>query len=162
MNTLVENQKQSVKELDECIHRAMSRVSVEKETDLCRYFPGNKGHLHHFAFGKLKRTQPSKLLKMIQDHILERENPAHISSKPIASLMVKRVVEVKVKRSQINRLVDILKNSGDEDLIAMFSPHQTLGQIQKAMMEMIRAKEIDLDLWATYVKLIEEERSLSE
>ena len=75
--------------------------------------------------------------------------------------MVKRTIEVKFKRSQINRLVDILKNSGEAELIAMLSPHQSLGQVQKAMLDMIRSKEIDADLWATYVKLVEEERAVS-
>jgi hypothetical protein len=29
------------------------------------------------------------------------------------------------------------------------------------MLDMIRSKEIDADLWATYVKLVEEERAVS-
>lgn len=154
--------EQSVNSLEESIHRAMSRVSVEKESDLCRYLPGSKGHMHHFAFAKLKKRAPTQLVKMIQEHILEKDSPDPISSKPRAALMVKRTVEVKFKRSQINRLVDILKKAGEEDLIGMLSPHQTLGQVQKDMLDMVRAREIDQDLWATYVKLVEEERAVSK
>lgn len=162
MGTYTESRNQTAESLDECIHRAMSRVTAEKETDLCRYLPGSKGHMHHFAFSKLKKQSPTQLLKMIQQHILENESPNPISSKPRAALMVKRTVEVKFKRSQINRLVDILKKAGEEDLIDMLSPHQTLGQVQKDMLDMIRSREVDQDLWATYVKLVEEERAISK
>jgi hypothetical protein len=161
MGTYTESRNQAAESLDECIHRAMSRVSVGKETDLCRYLPGSKGHMHHFAFGKLKKTSPGQLQKLLKEHVLEKDSPEPISSKPRTSLMVKRTIEVKFKRSQINRLVDILKNSGEDELIAMLSPHQSLGQVQKAMLDMIRSKEIDADLWATYVKLVEEERAVS-
>ena len=159
MSTHTENQKHPLQELDECIHRAMSRVNVQKETDLCRYMPGRKGQLHHFAFSKLKRTQPTELQKMINEHILERENPKEFSLNSRADFMVKRTVDFKLKRTQINRLFDIVKKSGDPELIAMFSPHQTLRQVQKTMIDMIRAKEIDQDLWAAYMKLVDEERA---
>lgn len=147
-------------ELEESIARAMDRVNVRKESDLCHYLPGKDGRLHHFAFGKLKKTRPLELLKMIKEHILEKEIPKAFSSKPKPGLMVKRQVEVKFKRSQINRLVDILKKAGEQELICMLTPHQTLAQVQKLMLDMIKEREIDQDLWETYVKLVEEERSV--
>jgi hypothetical protein len=70
---------------------------------------------------------------MIKEHVLEKEAPKAFSSKPKPGLMVKRQVEVKFKRSQINCLVDILKKAGEQELIG---------------------------LWETYVKLIEEERTI--
>ena len=90
MGTYTESRNQSAESLDECIHRAMSRVSVGKETDLCRYLPGSKGHMHHFAFGKLKKTAPGQLQKLLKEHVLEKDSPEPISSKPRTSLMVKR------------------------------------------------------------------------
>lgn len=156
MDTQIENQKQSLEELNECIHRAMNKVTVQKETDLCRFIPGSKGRLHHFAFTKLKATQPLELQKMIQEHILEIETPEHFSRKNKVEPIIKKFLEVKFKRSQINRMLEILKNSGDKELIAMFSPYQTLEQAQKSIIDMVRAKEVDQDLWATYVKLVQE------
>lgn len=152
-------QSSSVEELEESISRAMQRVNAQKETELCQYLPGKKGRLHHFAFGKLKKTQPAELLQMIREHILEKDVPEALSSTPRPGLMVKRQVEVKFKRSQINRLVDILKKAGEEELISMLAPHQTLAQVQKLMLEMIREKDIDQGLWETYVRLVEEERA---
>jgi len=152
-------QSSSVEEVEESISRAMQRVNAQKETELCQYLPGKNGRLHHFAFGKLKKTQPSALLQMIREHILEKDAPEALSSTPRPGLMVKRQVEVKFKRSQINRLVDILKKAGEEELISMLAPHQTLAQVQKLMLEMIREKDIDQGLWETYVRLVEEERA---
>ncbi len=165
MITHTETQKKSLEELQDCISKAMSRVNVQKETDLCHYIPGDNGRLHHFAFGKLKKSQPEELLKMIKKHILEREAPEQIASKPRADLMVKRTVDLKLKRSQVNQLLNVLKSSGSEipgaeDLISMLSPHQTLKQVQKLMLDMIREKEVDVDLWETYVKLIAEEQAV--
>lgn len=165
MSAVVEASPSTLQELEECISKAMNRINTKKETDLCFYIPGKNGHLHHFAFGRLKKAEPAELLKMIRQHILEKEQPSPVSSKPRAALMVKRVVDVKLKRSQINQLLTVLKSAGSEiqgadELISMLSPHQTLPQVQKLMMEMIREKDIDQGLWETYVKLIEEERSV--
>ena len=160
MNTLHATVPSTLDELEESIARAMDRVKVRKESDLCHYLPGKGGRLHHFAFGKLKKTQPLELLKMIKEHILEREIPKTFSSKPKPRLRVKSQVEVKFKRSQFNRLVDILKKAGEQELISMLAPHQTLAQVQKLMLDMIKEREADQDLWETYVRLVKEERSV--
>lgn len=160
-STLLE--RNPVEELNECIADAMKKVGVQKETDLSRYIPGRKGYLHHFAFVKLKKTSPSELQQMIQEYILEKENPEPLSSAPKPGLKMKRTVDLTIKKSMINQLLNALKISkieGSEDLIAMLSPHQTIGQIQKLMLDMIRAKEVDVGLWETYKKLVEEERAI--
>lgn len=161
MSTLTAPTENVLEELEETIAGAMRQINVKKETDLCHYLPGKGGKLHHFAYGKLKKSQPIELIKMIKEHILSIEAPHQFSSKPRSGLIVKRQVEVKFKRSQINRLVDVLKKAGDWELISLLSPHQTLSQVQKLMMEMVRAKNIDQSLWETYVCLVEEERGVS-
>lgn len=152
--------KSGLEELEECISRAMQRVNAQKEAELCHYLPGKNGRLHHFAFGKMKKTQPLELLTMIREHILEKDTPQTVSSAPRPGLKVKRQVEVKLKRSQINRLVDILKEAGEEELISVLAPHQTLTQVQKLMLEMVREKEVDQGLWETYARLVEEEKAI--
>lgn len=157
-------EKNSVEELNECVANAMSKVSVQKETHLSRYIPGRKGHLHHFAFAKLKKTNPDELQEMIRKYILDKENPQPFSSAAKPGLKMKRTVELTIKKSMINQLLSALKISkieGSEDLIAMLSPHQTLGQVQKLMLDMVRAREIDVGLWETYKKLVEEERTIA-
>lgn len=44
-----------------------------------------------------------------------------------------------------------------DHLIEMLSPHQTLFQVQKLMIDMVRSKGVDQELWQTYVKLVQEE-----
>ncbi len=160
ISTLLE--KNSIEELNECIAKAMKKVDVRKETDLSRYLPGEKGHLHHFALVKLKKTNPAKLQEMIQEYILEKENPEFVSSHSKPGLRMRRTVDLKIKKSMVNQLLNALKVSqieGAETLIAMLSPHQTIGQVQKLMIKMIRAKKVDVELWETYVELIKEEKA---
>ncbi len=163
MKTL-ELEKNPIEELNECIAHAMSKINAQKETDLSRYIPGRKGYLHHFAFVKLKKNSPDKLQRLIEEYILEQSNPEPISAQTRPSLKVKRTVDLKIKKSMINQLLNALKISkieGSEDLIAMLSPHQTIRQVQALMMDMIRAKEVDIGLWETYVKLVREEQAIS-
>jgi chaperonin GroEL (HSP60 family) len=165
MVTSILLEKNPVEELNEYIVNAMKKVDVQKETDLSRYIPGRKGHLHHFAFVKLKKTSPTELQQLIQEYIVDKENPEPISSAPKPALKMKRTVELTIKKSMINQLLNALKISkveGAEDLIAMLTPHQTLGQVQKLMLDMIREKEVDAGLWETYVKLVEEERAIAQ
>lgn len=119
-STLLE--KNPIEELNECIINAMSKVGVQKETDLSRYIPGKKGHLHHFAFVKLKKTSPDELQQMIQEYILDKEKPELVFSAPKPALKMKRTVELTIKKSMINQLLNVLKISkvdGADDLIAM-------------------------------------------
>jgi hypothetical protein len=164
MVTRNETQKKSLDELEESIAHAMSKVNVQKIADLCHFIPGPKGRLHHLAFGKLKKSRPNELLKMIKEHVLEKEKPTQIPPNSRADLKVKRTVDLKLKRSLINQLVDVLKSTGTsiegaEELISVLAPYQTLKQVQKLMLDMVRSKEVDTALWNTYVKLIEEERA---
>ncbi len=153
------SQQLSSTALEACISQAMKKLNTQREFDLCPYLPGKEGRLHHFAFGKMKKTQPSDLLKMIKENILERDNPKILDSKRKTRRKTKGLVEVHFKEAQINRLVKILKGSGDEELISMLSPRQTLPQIQKQMLNMVKAKEVDQDLWITYAKLVEEDKA---
>ena len=159
--TVLDVPVQSRSDLQSCIAKAISKVSAKKEGELCRYIPGDDGRLHHFTFKKMKKTEPEALQKMIEEHILERE-PMSIASKPRLKGEARgKSTAPKLKRAHFKRLVDILKNSGDEELLSMFQPVQTLKQVQKEMIGMIKKKEIDVELWATYTKMVEEETALS-
>ena len=165
MVTSHETQMKPLEELEKNIYKAIHKVNARKATDLCRYIPGERGRLHHFAFGKLKKTRPQELLKMIKEHILEKESPEVVAPTPRAAYKVKRTVDIKLKRSHVNQILSILKDSGSkidaaEDLISMLAPHQTLRQVQKLMLDMIREKEVDKGLWETYVSLVKEEKEV--
>jgi hypothetical protein len=138
----------------------MSKVQTKRESKLCRYIPHDAGHLHHFAFNKLKKTNPTELRNMIQRHILSSEQPTMVPSKPRAGQRVKRTADLTLKRSDINEILAFLrKTDGADHLIEMLSPHQTLPQVQKLMIDMVKSKSIDEGLWQTYTKLVQEERA---
>lgn len=159
MNTSHSTLSNALQKLEETITKAMDRVSAKKASDLCHYLPGRNGHLHHLAFNRLKKSQPLELLRMIKEYVLEQETPKILSSLPKQGLRIKRQVEVKLKSSQINRLVEILKKAGEQELISLLAPHQSLAQVQKLMIDLIKRKEVDQGLWETYVKLIEEKKA---
>ena len=94
MLTHAVEEKTSLKELEECIENAMSKIQAKRESKLCRYIPYEEGRLHHFAFNKLKKTNPLELRSMIQQHILDSEQPTMVPSKPRAALRVKRTAEI--------------------------------------------------------------------
>ena len=155
---------QTFKTLEECIGRAINKINAKKAVDLCFYIPHKNGRLHHFTFGKLKKTEPEELQKLIEQHILQKEQPQLISSQytPRVRDTTKRSIAVTFKRGHVNRLVELLKKSGDEELLAMLAPHQTFTQVHKQMLDMIRAKEIDHDLWDTYTRLVAKEQALTK
>lgn len=138
----------------------MSKVQTKKESKLCRYIPHEKWHSHHFAFNKLKKTDPIELGDMIQRHILNSEQPKMVPSKPRAAQRVKRTADVTLKRSDINEILAFLISiEGAAHLIEMLFPHQTLPQVQKLMIDMMKSKSIDEGLWQTYTKLVQEQRA---
>ncbi len=148
-------------ELGECISKAMQKTATSNENQLCFYLPGAKGRLHHWGFKRMKQTSPQELLKLLKEYILEKETPEKISSKrrqKSTEPVVPRTVEVKFKRSQLNRIAEALKKSGDKELLALFTPFQSLSQVQKLMIDMIKEKGIDLDLWDTYTRLVQDEQ----
>ncbi len=51
----------------------------------------------------------------------------------------------------------IPQGEGVDQMIEILSPHQTLAQVQKHMIEMVKSKGIDQDLWQTYVRLVKEQ-----
>ena len=69
------------------------------------------------------------LLDMIKGHILEKITPEMVSVKPRQRYSINKSVEVKFKPIHINRLIELLKNSGDEELMSMLAPHQSLAQV---------------------------------
>ena len=143
--------------LEECIAKAISKVNARKESELCHYLPDQEGRIHHWAFARLKKTSPQELQTLIETHILDKE-PVRIRPKMQTSSLGKKVPEIKFKQSQLSRLLEILKKEGEEELIAIVSPHLSMKQIQMHLIESIRAKKIDQELWETYMRLVTEEK----
>ncbi|MBS0628736.1 MAG: hypothetical protein JSS30_00755 [Verrucomicrobia bacterium] len=161
---ITEDKMSALEELEDLITEAMKRVSVRKETDLCQYIGDSNGRLHHFAFGKLKKKNPEELSKMVRTHILDKDTPVKLAPKPRARYKSKQGVDIKLTKTQLSQLLNVLKLSssniqGADELISALAPHQTVKQVQKLMIDMVRERKIDAALWETYVKLVNQEGS---
>ena len=160
--TAEQSSKKHLDEIEEIISLAVKKVGVQKETQLCPYLPWDDNQLHHLKFLRLKRNQPEELKKMISMYIIEKSHPEIISrapSKPRDGAKLKRISQVKLRKGQIDRLVSILQKTGDLDLISFLTPHQSLTQVKKLMIEMVRKDEVDSSLIETYSRLIQEKES---
>lgn len=160
---ITENKTKALEELEDLIAEAMSRVSAQKETDLCQYISDSDGRLHHFAFGKLKKKNPEALSRMVKEQIIDRDSPIKVASKKRVPYKKQRGVSVTLSRSQVAQLLNVLQSTnaeiqGADELISALKPHQTIKQVQKLMIDMVREKKVDMNLWETYVKLVNELR----
>ncbi len=164
MTAIKEKEKHALHNLEDCISRAMNKVKAQKEADLCKYLPSDNGRLHHFSFNKMKHNEPSQLSEMIQGHILDKATPEQLPPTRRSSFGKKQSPSLKLnlKREHINRILESLKKSGDNDLLEMIAPLQSLKEVQREMLNMVRSKEINRDLWSLYVKLVEKEQSGAE
>lgn len=164
MNAGVEAEKQPLEQLQDVITTAMSRIHAKKETDLCPYLPHkNGGHLHHLGFGRLKRSRPGDLLKMIQQHILDKETPEKVESQTTKrQRKSKQFYEVKLGKTFLNQIVDVLRTTGNEHLIPKIDHRKSLPKVQKLLIGVIKSKKIDHDLWDSYVRLVQEEKATAK
>ena len=175
---ILATEKKSLDQLSQTIDEAMGKVKVSRETKLSQFIPWKKGALHHLKFLSLKQNEPTELKKLIEEHILAKPHPQVISRAPrekstetrsYVDEKKKRVFEVKLKKAQLQRLIQLCTNAGQEynDLQQLLSePLQekkpTLEQVTKWMKEMIKEKRIDKKLLSTYEKLLQENSSLVE
>ncbi len=164
MNARIEVERQPLEQLQDVITQAMNRIQANKETDLCHYLPHkNGGHLHHLGFGKLKNSRPADLLKMIQQYILEKETPEKVEVQSTKTQRKsKQLYEVKLGRTYLNQIVEVLRTTGNEHLIPKIDHRESLPKVQKLLIGVIKSKKIDHDLWDSYVRLVQEEKATAK
>jgi hypothetical protein len=148
--------------LNDAISKAMIRVSGKTESALCHFLPAEDGdRLHHFSLAKMRKEHPSELLALIKTHILDKDSPAALPTRTRSkgTKNEKGLFAVKFPRSKVSLLMELIKKSGDPELVSLFSFQETLPQIQKRMLKMIRAQEVDQGLWETYIRMISEKKA---
>lgn len=66
--------------LEETLRKSFKKRSLKlkEEKDICRYIPWNGRFMHPQAWKLLKRTEPKKLIELIQEHVLSPKNPKKI------------------------------------------------------------------------------------
>jgi hypothetical protein len=143
-------------DLDKLIDKAIKKVSVKKENDLCRYLPGPKGgYMHHFTMRKLKKLDPAQFFSLLNKHIIEKESPKALHPKPRAPRGSRKKREfMNFSRMDIEKVLDLARKVGDKELIAKFSPKRPLTSLKRDLIRSIRNNQINDELWNAYVESI--------
>ncbi|MCP5470078.1 MAG: hypothetical protein H7A36_06205 [Chlamydiales bacterium] len=143
-------------ELEKLIEKAIKKVAGTKENDLCKYIPGpTGGYMHHFTLRKIKNSDPDQLYGLISDNIVDTEIPKALDPKPRAPRgSRKRRDFISFTRTDIEKVLDLARRTGDEDLLARFSPKRSLPALKRELIRSIRNNQIAPELWNAYVESI--------
>lgn len=151
-----QNQLKSREDLDKLIEQAIKKVHGTKENDLCKYLPGQAGgYIHHFTLRKLKNSDPVQLAALLQEFILDVDTPRPLDPKPRAPRgSRKRRDFINFSRTDIERVLELARQVGDEDLVARFSPKRSLPSLKRELIRSIRENKINQELWNAYADTI--------
>lgn len=162
-----ENQNKETKSLldiEELISAAIKKVGGKKENDLCKYLPmSSGGYMHHFTLRKMKLKQPFELGSLIKQFIITQNKPTIVAPKQRAARgSKKRKDQMTFTRIQLERLLNIAKQTGDKEMISLLSPKTSLATAKRNLIASIRAGDIDETLWETYKESTESYQFIEE
>lgn len=152
------------KELQQLIDTAVRKVNGSKENDLCKFLPGpTGGYIHHFTMRKMKHSDPQQLASLIQEFVIKTETPRPLDPKPRAPRGSRKKPNLfSLSRGEIDRVIELAKDAGDNDLIARLAPKRSLGMIKRELVRSIRREEINDDLWRAYRDSVSDDASTSD
>lgn len=161
--------------LEEFIKKAMNKLSVRKENQLCLYIPYSDSRLHHFTYQQLKKSDPEKIKSLLQEHILEKKpKKVKINYKPRAkqtdtdqnspsTQTTEKPLET--SKSQITQLEEMLQKfinaldsrtiHGNPEPLHAKAGDRYLRTLQNQLIKAIRQKRVDHELWDAYIELVE-------
>lgn len=154
MTLTKDNKTKDREDLEKLIAKAIKKVSGSKENDLCKYLPGpSGGYMHHFTLRKLKNTDPAELFKMLQKFVIESDSPRALDPKPRAPRgSRKRRDIISFTRADIEKVLQLAKRVGDDDLVARFSPKRSLPSLKRELIRSIRENRVSANLWEAYTE----------
>lgn len=148
------NQQRSQDEIEETIKKALKKIGSNKENDLCKYLPAEKGgYMHHFTLRKMKTEEPSQLIETIKRHVINADSPCKVAPKPRAARGSRKKRDViTLTRGDVERLLDISRQVGDKEMVAKLSPKKSLAALRRDLVKAIRDGNPDTELWNSYVE----------
>lgn len=151
-----EQKKFDTKHLDQMIDKAIKKVGVRKENDICRYIPGPKGgYIHHFSLRKLKNEDPEQFSHLITKYILNTDHPQKQSPKPRAPRgSRKRRDHLPLTKQDIDLLLNLARRSGEKDIIRKLTPRKDLRSIKRELISSIKHGRVDEELWQSYAEVM--------
>lgn len=144
----------SLKEIEDVIAKAIKKVGVRKENDLCRYLPMTTGgYMHHFTLRKMKNKQPQELSSIIEKYIINSDRPGTVPPKQRAARgSRKRRDQITFTRNQLDRMLNIARLAGDKEMISVLSPKRSLATCKRELIASIRHAKVEQELWNAYVE----------
>jgi hypothetical protein len=154
MSTATER-KQDNKQIDQLIDRAIKKVGVKKENDICRYIPGPKGgYIHHFSMRKMKHEDPDGLTQLINKFILNLDQPHKQPPKARAPRgSRKRKDHLPLSKQDIDMIISLARKSGEKDLVRKLAPKRDLKTLKRELISSIKNNRVDEDLWQSYAEV---------
>ena len=143
-----------LKEIEDVIAKAIKKVGAKKENELCKYLPMTSGgYMHHFTLKKMKYKKPSELSSLIDKYIIKADKPAAVPPKSRAPRgSRKRRDQITFSRIQLERMLNIARLAGDNEIISILSPKKSLATYKRELIQSIRHERIDHELWNGYVE----------
>lgn len=152
------------KQLETLIASAIKKINAKKENDICRYLPSptGVGYIHHFTMRKMKTEETDKLIKMINDNIINIDKPRSVSPKPRAARgSRKRRDQLIFSKQDLDRMLNMARSAGDKEMIRKLTPKKDLRTIKRELISSIRHNSVDQDLWHSYSEVVANQLALS-
>ncbi len=147
------------RKLEEIIARAIQKLGLKKENELCKYLPiETGGYVHHFTLKKMKSKEPEELASVIERHILKSQRPMVVAPKPRAPRgSKKRKDHLSFTRNQIERMLNIAKIAGDKEIVTILSPRRSLTSAKRELLQAIKRNQVDSFYWSNYVDAVQQQ-----
>lgn len=150
--------------IDEVIAKAMKKVGVRKENDLCKYLPMKTGgYMHHFTLRKMKIKQPQDLAAIIEKFIVNADKPTAVAPKQRAPRgSRKRKDHMNFSRTQLDRMLSIARMAGDKEIVTILSPRRSLATYKRELIQAIRQNRVEQELWNGYSEAVQAQQLLAQ
>jgi hypothetical protein len=150
-------QSKSLVDIEDVITEAIEKVGGTKENDLCKFLPmSSGGYMHHFTLRKMKLKQPYELAALIEEFVIDPKKPNAVAPKQRAARGSRKSKgQMTFTRIQLERLLNIAKQTGDKEMISLLSPKTSLATAKRNLIAAVRQGMIDEDLWFAYKESVE-------
>lgn len=150
------------KEVEDVIHKAIKKLGVKKENELCKYLPMKSGgYMHHFTLKKMKTKQPLELASIIERFVLNADRATIIAPKQRAARgSRKRRDHMNFTRIQLERMLNIARLAGDKEIITILSPKKSLAASKRELIQAIKQNKVEQELWNNYVESVQAQTTL--
>lgn len=154
--TLAGTDMKTLQELEDTIRKAVRKINGKKENDICRYLPiPTGGYMHHFTMRKMKTEEPKELSKMIDKYINLVDKPISVMPKQRAARgSRKRREGISFSRHELEKLLFMAKNIGDQEMVTKLSPKKSLAAYKRDLIASVKNNEVDEKLWRNYVDAV--------